>query len=205
MKKVLLLFAFIIIGSASVFAQIQPDARKTEEMKQRGPCRDPWITWAHLDASASIYDAVGFGDYGECNPKLYNNGSWANYTELYNAVREYRKSLQSAGVSWQRVAQPNGTIAFFATIDGEKYGVIGKGLEIKNGKLVAAGGGNLVAAGGGNLVGNDGASLVAAGGGNLVAAGGGNVVPTGGGSYTLQSGEKKRIKIGKNTYLVVKK
>lgn len=173
MKKILLVITFIIIGSSAVFAQIQPDARKTDEMRQRGPCSDPWITWAHLDASASIYDAVGFGSYGECNPKLYNNGSWANYTELYNAVREYRKSLQSAGINWQRVVQPNKTIAFYMTVDGEKYGLIGKGLEIKNG--------------------------------NLVAAGGGNVVPTGGGSYTLQSGEKKRIKIGKNTYLVVKK
>lgn len=205
MKKIFLSLAFITIGLTSVFAQIQPDAKKTAEMKQRGPCRDPWISWAYLDLTAGIYDAVGFGDYGQCNPKWYNNGSWSSYTDLYNAVKEYRSSLSQNGITWSRIPQSDGTIAFVANVGGEKYGAIAKGLAIKDGKLVAAGGGNLVAAGGGNLVGNDGASLVAAGGGNLVAAGGGNVVPTAGGSFQLQSGEKKRIKVGKNTYLVIKK
>jgi hypothetical protein len=197
MKNVILVLIFLAIATTSAFAQIQPTPAKTAEMKQRGPCSDPWITWAHLDATAGIYDPVGFGTYGECNPKFYNNGSWSNYTDLYNAVREYRSSLSQAGVSWNRVAQPNGTIAFYANVGGEKFGVIGKGMRIQNGKLI----GNDSA----GLVGNDGASLVAAGGGNMVAAGGGNMVAAGGGNFTLQSGEKKRIKIGKSTYLVIRK
>lgn len=205
MKRIFLSLVFIAIGLTSAFAQIQPDQARTDKYRKEGPCSDPWISWAHVDASAGTDSAVGFGTYAQCNPKWYNNGSWSNYTELYNAVREYRNSLYQAGIKWSRVPQSDGTIAFVTTIDGQKFGAIAKGLAIKDGKLVAAGGGNLVAAGGGNLVGNDGASLVAAGGGNLVAAGGGNVVPTAGGSFSLQSGEKKRVKVGKNTYLVVKK
>jgi hypothetical protein len=197
MKKIFLVLGFIAIGLTSAFAQIQPDQARTDKYRKEGPCSDPWISWAHIDASGGTDSAVGFGTYAQCNPKWYNNGSWSNYTELYNAVREYRNSLYQAGITWSRVPQSDGTIAFVTTIDGQKFGAIAKGLAIKDGKLVAAGGGN--------LVGNDGASLVAAGGGNLVAAGGGNVVPTAGGSFQLQSGEKKRIKIGKNTYLVVKK
>lgn len=196
MKKIFLSLVLVVMGLTSVFAQIQPTSAKTDEMRKRGPCNDPWITWAYLDVTAGIYDPVGFGNYGQCNPKWYNNGSWSNYTELYNAVKEYRSSLSGAGINWARQVQPNGTIAFYATVDGVKYGVIGKGMIIKDGKLI----GNDSA----GLVGNDGASLVAAGGGNMVAAGGGNMVAAGGGNFQLMSGAKKRIKVGTNTYLIIK-
>lgn len=202
MKNVILVLVFIAIASTSAFAQIQPTPAKTAEMKQRGPCSDPWITWAHLDATAGIYDPVGFGSYAECNPKFYNNGSWSNYTELYNAVKEYRKSLADAGMSWKMAVQPNGTIAFYTDVDRAKYGVIAKDLKLVNGKLVGNDGASLK---GVSLIGQDGSTLVAAGGGNLVAAGGGNMVAAGGGNFTLQAGEKKRIKIGKSTYLVIRK
>lgn len=187
----------MIIGATSIFAQNPPTQSRTEELKKIGPCRDAWITYAYHDLTAGIYDPIGFQDYGQCNPKWYNNGSWSNYTELYNAVKEYRNSLSQNGISYSRISQPNGTIAFVANVGGEKFGTIAKGLAIKNGKLIGLDGAT--------LVGNDGASMVAAGGGNMVAAGAGNMVAAGGGNFTLQAGETKRIKVGKNTYLVIKK
>ncbi|MEK7723578.1 MAG: hypothetical protein AAB336_04465 [Acidobacteriota bacterium] len=200
-----LLIGLLIIGVSSTFAQIQPTQAKTDEMRKNGPCSDPWISWAYIDVSAGTDSVVGFGSYAQCNPKWYNNGSWNNYTELYNAVKEYRRSLSQAGISWNRIAQPNGTIAFIATVDGEKFGAIGKGLAIKDGKLIGTDSAGLVGNDGASMVAAGGGNMVAAGGGNMVAAGGGNVVPTAGGRYTLLSGERKRIKVGKNTYLVIKK
>ena len=188
MKKLLLAFGIIVMGATPALAQIQPSQAKTDEMRRRGPCRDPWITWAHLDATASTSDVIGFGDYGQCNPKWYNSGSWNNYTELYNAVVEYRNSLYRSGITWQRQSLPDGTIAFFANVDGAKYGAIGKGMVLQGDKLIGTD-----SAG---LVGNDGASL-AAGGGNMVAAGSLNL--------QLQAGEIRRIRVGRNTYMVIRR
>lgn len=189
-----------LAAAAGTAAQIQPTAAKTAEMRQKGPCNDPWISWAYIDASAGTAEAAGFGSYGQCNPAWYNNGTWNNYTELYNAVREYRNSLYRAGISYTTKTQSNGTKVHFATIDGMMFGVIQQG---------------------NSLVGNDGASLISNqaglisnassdGHGGIVAAGAGNlqaprVVPTAGGSYSLKAGEQKRIKVGPNTYLVIKK
>lgn len=201
MKKIILSLAFITIGLTSAFAQIQPDAKRTEDYRKKGPCSDPWISWAHIDASAGTDSAQGYGTYGQCNPKWYNNGSWSNYTELFNAVREYRNSLSQAGIAYKTKFNTDGSAVFYATIDGQAYGTVVKGLRKGTGGKVF----DLIGNDSGGLVGNDGASLVAAGGGNLVAAGGGNLVAAGGGNFSLQAGEKKRIKVGKNTYLVIKK
>ncbi len=193
-----------LLGAAAAFfvsvpalAQIQPTQARTDEMRRQGPCRDPWISWAYIDASAGTAAATGFGDTAQCNPRWYNNGSWSSYIELYNAVRDYRNSLYNAGLTWQTQPQSNGTIAFFVTVDGVKYGAVGRGMVLQGGKLIGTD-----SAG---LVGNDGASLVAAGGGNLVAAGGGNMVAAGGMNYQLQAGEARRIRVGPNTYMVIRR
>ena len=197
MKKILLTLGLIVMGATPALAQIQPSQAKTDEMRSKGPCRDPWISWAYQDASGSGTEAMGFGDFAQCNPKWYNNGSWNNYTELYNAVVEYRNSLYRSGITWQRQSLPDGTIAFFANVDSAKYGAIGKGMKLDGDRLIGTD-----SAG---LVGNDGASLVAAGGGNLVAAGGGNMVAAGSLNQQLLAGAIRRIRVGRNTYMVIRR
>ncbi len=198
MKNLALLgVAALLLTGAPALAQMQPTQAQTDQMRRQGPCRDPWISWAYVDASSGTEDAKGFSDAAQCNPRWYNNGSWSSYTELYNAVKDYRNSLYNAGLSWQRMVQPNGTIAFFVAIDGVKYGAIGRGMVLQGGKLLGTDSGG--------LVGNDGASMVAAGGGNMVAAGGGNMVAAGGGNFQLQAGETRRIKVGRSTYMVIRR
>lgn len=184
MKKIFLAISFMAICLVPVLAQIQPDQARTDKFRREGPCSDPWITWAYIDASAGTVGVVGFGNSGECNKMLYNNGSWNNYTDLYNSVRQYRNNMSSAGLNWVKKAQRDGSVAYYVTIDGVKFGSI-----FKNGYLVGNDGASLIGNDSAGLVGNDGSTLQA------MAAN----------SYGLNSTSiKKRIKIGPNTYLVIK-
>ena len=180
--------SMVLVVAGGVFAQIQPTPEITAKYQRSGPCRDPWISYAHADVSAHTDSVHGVGDSGQCNKYWYNNGSWSNYTELYNAVREYRNSLARSCVSYATKFQRDGTRVDYAVIDGTMFGTISK-----NGNLIGNDGGTLLSDLGSGLIGNDGSTLAA------------RVLPTAGGSYGLQSGEKKRVKVGPNTYLVVKK
>ena len=119
-------------------------------------CRDPWINNAYKDVAGR--SPVGEYEGGECNIKLYNNGSWSSYDELKGHVRE----LKDSGIKIGYAALSNGNTLMIVSGNGMTAIV----MLNRSGSVIAAGGGNVVAAGGGNVV--------AAGGGNVVAAGGGN-------------------------------
>lgn len=190
-KLITAVIGLVLVVAGGVFAQIQPTAAKTEEMRRSGPCSDPWISWAHIDASAGTDAAHGVGNSTQCNPAWYANGYWANYTDLYNAVKEYRNSLARAGIRYVTKFQRDGTRVDYATIEGVMFGAISK-----NGRLIGLDGGTLVSDLGSGLLSDLGSGLIS----NAA-----RVVPTAGGSYSLQAGEKKRVKVGPNTYLVVRK
>lgn len=61
-----------------------------------GSCRDPWINNAYRDLGLGVPN--GQDNRGECNVKLYGNGSWSGYEDLKGKVRTY-KSLFYAGGS----------------------------------------------------------------------------------------------------------
>lgn len=93
-------------------------------------CRDPWVSQAVREVQGR--PANGSGELGECNIKLYGNGSWSSYPDLLNKVRA-------------RYPRMGGGAPGAASVLQAPYGANGAG-------MVAAGGGNLVTTGGGNMV-----------------------------------------------------
>jgi hypothetical protein len=149
-------------------------------------CRDPWLNQIYRQ----LYNRapVGQGESCECNIKLYNNGSWANYQELTNFV----KQLQQTGLRFGYAPLGNNTV--MAVAQGNLIQAVS--VLDANGNLVAAGGGNLVAAGGGNLV--------AAGGGNLTGLRAATPGFGFGSGYSVQSGEKRRLPTSGKGAIVIK-
>ena len=147
-------------------------------------CRDPWLT----DAIRSVHKRgpTGAGEAGECNIKLYNNGSWANKNELIGHVRTLNSALYKAGLNFGVFKLKNNS---FDT-----------GLATTANKIVAGGGGNITA---------QQASIVASGGGNIIPSGGGNLIGNDVGtmsvtsSRTTMSGAKRTISLG-NSMIVIK-
>jgi hypothetical protein len=87
--------AVIMIALSSATANAQrpnPSADREARARSQGPCRDPWITLAIWDVSGATRQPAGAADFGECNYKLYNGGSWNNYDELYRAVDALQRS-----------------------------------------------------------------------------------------------------------------
>lgn len=180
------LCAALCFFAVNAQAQNTPSQQETNNYRNK-PCRDPWINLAFRDSGGG--QPVGAGDLGECNPALYNGGSWNSYQQLVNAVRTARQSLANQGLAWK----------YLKNMDNPN--------DIRAG-LVA--GGNVVAAGGGNVV--------AAGGGNVVSPGGGNVISVGGGNlnslpqiqvmarapYSVMSGAKKVIKLSESSTIVIR-
>lgn len=152
-KTTVLTAVAVLAVTSSAFAQATPSQQRTDEARRSGPCRDPWITLAIADTTAGGIP-VGRGDEDQCNPKLYNDGNWSSYQELYRAVDQTLRKLSSVGVQFKFV---NGQPAFVAT-------------DIQ--RMLAAG---VIGQSGSALIGKGGAGIVAAGGGNIVAAGGGNI------------------------------
>ena len=64
------------------------------------PCRDPWVTSAVMEVTGTIVNettrrrSAGYGDTGECNVRLYGNGSWSSYVDLVNKVRSNMNGRQ---------------------------------------------------------------------------------------------------------------
>ena len=129
----------------------------TGALSAAAQCRDPWINQIYQQ----VYNRkpVGQGESCECNTKLYNNASWANYNELLGYIKQVQQSGLRFGFA------PLGSNAVMAVAQGSQ--IIAVSLFDAGGNLVASGGGNLVASGGGNLVASGGGNLVASGGGNL--------------------------------------
>jgi hypothetical protein len=157
MKKAILFFAFLAITGSSLFAQ-----------QTTG---DLWIKKIYNDTWGR--DPVGI----EWNIYNYKNGAWKNYTELMNAIYDWRKSMNTTGISFKYSAQ---------TINTNKVliGVFQNGTQIGV-SLISNDGASIVASGGGNIISTNGAGIVASGGGNIVASGGGNIVASGGGNISI--------------------
>ena len=148
-------------------------------------CRDPWLT----DAIRSVHNRVpnGGGEAGECNIKLYNNGSWGSKNELIGHVRAVNSALYKEQLKFGVFKLKNNS---FDT-----------GLLNASNRIVASGAGNISA---------QQASMVASGGGNMVASGGGNLIGNDVGtmsvqanSRTIMSGAKRTIVLG-NSMIVIR-
>lgn len=147
-------------------------------------CRDAWVT----DAIRSVHNRVpnGAGEAGECNVKLYNNGSWSSKNELIGHVRTVNSALYKERLNFGVFKLKNNS---FDT-----------GLVNASNRIVASGGGNITA---------QQASMVASGGGNIVASGGGNLIGNDVGTMSvtsnraLMSGAKKTIALG-NSMIVIR-
>lgn len=152
----------------------------------QGPCKDPWIGRAVIEASAGTASAqTSTGEDGDCDISKYKNGNWRNYPDLVEGIRERRNQMYRMNREWEAYTFRVGgvgykSLALMDTIarkpiilslvgnDGASLiGTDSAGMQPIIAKMVAAGGGNMVAAGGGNLK-----SLV-----RMVAAGGGNISP----------------------------
>ena len=106
-------------------------------------CRDPWINNAYKDVAGR--SPVGEYEGGECNIRLYNNGSWSSYDELKGHVRE----LKDSGIKIGYAALSNGNTLMIVSGNGMTAIV----MLNRSGSVIAAGGVNVVAAGGGNFAG----------------------------------------------------
>ena len=142
-------------------AAANPNAQQVAQAKAANFCSDPWITWGIWWVTASTRNPSGVGTTGECNPQLYNGGSWNSFDQLQQAIHDSLNAIAAGGA---RITLADiGSNRLQVTTD------LGSGFAttvIVAGHLVASGGGNLVASGGGNLISQDGATLVASGGGN---------------------------------------
>jgi hypothetical protein len=106
---------------------------------------DPWIIQAYKEM------------YGrqpttwELNIKNYNLGSWNNYPQLKEYIKEYQNSMQSNGytVSVTALANNQSKVTFLQNGTAVAVGLIGNDA------------GSLIGNDAGSLVGNDGASLAA--------------------------------------------
>lgn len=132
----------VIIGGATLFA-----ALALSTAASAGECRDPWVTTAIYELTG--HKPRGAGESLDCNVKLYGNGSWSSYPDLFAKVKaSYRDPGAPAAIS-----VPKGTNA--ATISPNAQPATP---SMTAAGMVAAGGGNnnaprvngMVAAGGGN-------------------------------------------------------
>jgi len=138
---------FMSLTSITTKAQIpNPSASAVASARQRGPCRDPWITIAI--ESALSRSPQGVGTFGECNPSLYNGGSWGSYNELYQGVRTAFSNL-NGNVSISRSSLANG-----------QYKIV---MDAGSGFVWT----QIISHDGGTLITSDGAGVVASGGGNF--------------------------------------
>ena len=191
LKTLTLIAATLLLSllSTTSFAQANPSEATTQKYRNK-PCRDPWISYGFADVTAGTYQVQGFMDLGDCNPANFNGGSWRNYAELYKAIHEYRSATIKALVHY----------AYHYNPTLQNWSVALKDSAQRDGVL----GGYLISQDGSGLRRASAAEIVAQGGGNIVAQGGGNLVNTNGSNYSVFSGAKRYIKLGTNSWLVIK-
>jgi hypothetical protein len=146
-------FALLTVMSIASTANAQmPQSvvdQLTPKYRRQGPCRDPWLTIAIGDVFASTHTIQGIGDAGECNPHLYNGGSWGSYAELYRGVKTAFDNMR-------------GTVTITKTLMSDRtYKIVmdaGPGYKpwtqvISNdgGTLISQDGSNIILNGGGNM------------------------------------------------------
>ena len=84
------------LGAAALIAAVAANAGNAgaqTNVAAYSPCRDAWVTSAFMDVTGSVVNETtrrkpaGYGDTGECNVRLYGNGSWSSYNDLVSKVR----------------------------------------------------------------------------------------------------------------------
>lgn len=203
LKALTFIAAVLIVSAISTdsYAQYRvndPSPAQTAQWRKAGPCRDPWVSGAVYLITGAMRHPAGYGDVGECDPKLYNGGSWNSFEQLVNAMYATQKAMRAQKVKWVAFVNMRNQREVILADIAQQNAVLGGWLVGNDGaSIIAATPQQLVAAGGGNMV--------AAGGGNMVAAGGGNVLPTAGGNiYSLQSGAKRVIRLGNNSAILIR-
>jgi hypothetical protein len=177
------------ISSVTVNAQANPSESETNQWRQRGPCRDPWVSKA-----VSEYEGRtprGIGDFQECSPALYANGHWNSYAELYRGVTVALGGLDGHGISFAIDRPVNSTVTLKTLSDGI---VVGKGTV----KILTNNGRTLI-----NenrdccwLTSSEGAGIVSHDGGTLIV----------GERQILSLGDvAKKVSLGGGKYFVVRK
>lgn len=180
----------ILITTSAAIANAQPNPSdaETNQWRQRGPCRDPWISKAVSEYQGRA--ARGIGDFQECSPALYANGNWNSYAELYRGVIKTLGGFAGQGISFAIDRPVNSTVTLKTLSDGI---VVGKGTV----KLLTNNGGTLI-----NenrdccwLISSDGAGIVSHDGGTLIQSE----------RQTLSLGDAcKKVPIGGGKYFVVR-
>jgi len=168
------MFATLCVGEASAQMSGPTLDRMTAEARQKGPCRDPWITVAYWDLTGSTRSPQGVGNLGECAAMLYNGGSWSSYAELYRHVSQFYHTA------------PSGTFAAARVSNGWKLSTTVAGTTVSQ------------------IISNDGASIISNDGGSIVAQGGGNLAGGGPNYKVVSSGNEKRLYVGKAVIIVSK-
>lgn len=117
---------------------------------------DPWIFQVYNELYGRQPNAW------ELNIRNYNSGSWNNYGELKDYVKQYQYGLALQHIYVSTVTLQSGNTAAFFN---------------QNYKSIAV-----------DLITNDGGSIIAQGGGNIIAQGGGNIMTNAGGNVISPNG-----------------
>ena len=98
---VVTLFATGVLVSLSATtanaAVANPNAQQVEKARSANYCSDPWITWGIWWVTASTRNPNGVGTSGECNPQLYNGGSWSNFDQLQQSIHDSLNAIAAGG------------------------------------------------------------------------------------------------------------
>jgi hypothetical protein len=148
---------------------------------------DPWIFQVYVELYNRIPNAW------ELNAQNYNKGSWSNYGNLKEYIKQYNTAMSQNGIKTIAGKVNNSDAIVFADNNNNVLGV----------DLVSLDGGNVIAAGGANVVSAGGANVVAAGGANFrISANTAGV--SFGSDRTVQSAGTRVVATAGNTKLVIR-
>lgn len=170
MKRIFVIAAGIAALCSTASAAPSATFENVAVQKMAG---DPWIYQVYKE----LYNRQPTA--WELNINNYNNGSWNNYAELKQYVKDYQASLSKAAMQINVALAPKDKSASEV------------GINLNGNQIAVA----LISNADGHVITSGGANVVAAGGGNVVAAGGGNVIAvtpamlgiSHGSRYTVQS------------------
>jgi hypothetical protein len=172
----------VVVSMTSSAAQAQPSPTTLAQAKAANYCSDPWVTAAIWFVTAGTRNPSGFGTMGECNPQLYNGGSWGSYALLQQYVGASLNSLSGGGARISLTDIGGNQLQIRTDLGGGYAEII-----TVSGHIVNTNGSNIVAQGAGNFIGHNGSAIVAQGAGN----------------YRVQSVDQKALTLPNNHVLVV--
>ena len=97
--------ALLSLASSPAFAQANP-TEADNAIGRNNPCADPWVSFAVSVVKTRdgvVGRAIGSGSSFECDPQLYNGGTWNSYAELTGHVRQTLSTLASQGARFEMI------------------------------------------------------------------------------------------------------